>query len=220
MAAYFNLVLDTIGPASPSILVNNGDGYTANVLVNLTIGTADSPTTGYQMKIWGDISGGPATEGLASWETYNTSKQVTLTSGDGLKTIYVRLRDDVLNESSIASDTINLQATLATVSIAGPDVPKISKIAPKNECNFSFTSDIVFVEYKVKVVSTTSAGNTAGTQIPTTGGSTNMSGTGTFAANTAITCKIKGADLETASSGDGTKIVKVFVKNQAGSWST
>src|SRR5690554_3881310 len=104
MAAYFNLILDTIGPANPGIVINNGDGYTANTLVNLGISTSDSPTTGYQMKIWGDISGGPATEGAASWETFNASKQVTLTSGDGLKTISVRLRDDVHNQSSIASD--------------------------------------------------------------------------------------------------------------------
>ena len=36
---------------------------------------------------------------------------------------------------------------------------------------------------------------------------------------TAINVTIKGADLATASSGDGTKIIKVFVKNAAGTWS-
>lgn len=36
---------------------------------------------------------------------------------------------------------------------------------------------------------------------------------------TAIDVTIKGADLATASSGDGTKIIKVFVKNAAGTWS-
>ena len=46
-----------------------------------------------------------------------------------------------------------------------------------------------------------------------------MSGTGTFKANTGIACTITGADLEVASSGDGQKIIKVFVKNSAGTWS-
>ena len=46
-----------------------------------------------------------------------------------------------------------------------------------------------------------------------------MSATGTFTADTAISCSITGADLEKASSGDGSKIIKVFVKNTAGTWS-
>ena len=37
--------------------------------------------------------------------------------------------------------------------------------------------------------------------------------------NKAPVVTINGADLETASAGDGVKIVKVFVKNAAGTWS-
>ena len=46
-----------------------------------------------------------------------------------------------------------------------------------------------------------------------------MSATGTFKASTAISCKVYGKDLEAASSGDGEKIIKVFVKNAHGTWS-
>ena len=46
-----------------------------------------------------------------------------------------------------------------------------------------------------------------------------MNATGTFKASAAISCKIYGKDLETASSGDGEKIIKVFVKNTHGTWS-
>ena len=46
-----------------------------------------------------------------------------------------------------------------------------------------------------------------------------MTATGTFKASTAISCKIYGKDLEAASSGDGEKIIKVFVKNAHGTWS-
>ena len=57
-------------------------------------------------------------------------------------------------------------------------------------------------------------------RIPVTSGSTNTSGTeGGYKADTAINVTINGADLEAASSGDGVKIIKVFVKNAAGTWS-
>ena len=75
---------------------------------------------------------------------------------------------------------------------------------------FSFTSDVAFTEYKIKVVPSKSSLHDSGT---------NMSATGTFKASTAISCKIYGKDLEAASSGDGEKIIKVFVKNAHGTWS-
>ena len=60
----------------------------------------------------------------------------------------------------------------------------------------------------------------AGTLIPTTGGSINTSGNeGNYPATTNIQVTINGTDLESASTGDGVKIVKVFVKTAAGIWS-
>ena len=217
MASYFNLILDTLAPSGVSISINSGAQYTTNTSVQLSISCGDSDTTGYQMKIWG-ISGA-TTEKSASWETFSTSKTVTLPSGDGLKTVYVKVRDDVYNESSAASDSITLNTAVPAVTITGPDVTRISKVSPKNVAAFSFIVDCDFIEYKVKVVPSISSLESAGTTIATTNGSTNMSSTGSFSASTAISCTITGADLETASSGDGSKIIKVFVKNSAGTWS-
>ena len=60
----------------------------------------------------------------------------------------------------------------------------------------------------------------AGVIIGTTNGSQNTSGSdGSYPASENIQVTITGADLEVASSGDGVKIVKVFVKNAAGTWS-
>ena len=224
MANWFNLILDTLGPQDPSVSINSGDAYTNDQLVTLSIGTSDSDKTGYQMKIWGNVDATydtniQATEANSKWITFATSKQVKLSTGDGTKTVYVKLRDDVWNESAQASDSITLDTTVPVVTITGPDVSKISKVASKDTAAFSFSVDQTFVEYKVKVVPSTSSLHTAGTQIPITAGSTNMSGTGSFAASTPISCTIKGADLETASAGDGTKIIKVFVKDAAGNWS-
>lgn len=217
MASYFNLTLDTLAPQGLTIKLNNGSQYTTTRTVTLSIALTDATTAGYQMKIWG--VNGAETEATATWETYAASKSIALLNGDGLKTVYVKVRDDVCNETAAASATITLDTSVPAVTIIGPDVSRISKTAPKNVATFSFTSDVDFVEYKIKVVPSQSSLNDAGTLIGTANGSANMKGTGTFKKNNAISCKIYGKDLEMASSGDGEKIIKVFVKNAHGTWS-
>lgn len=217
MASYFNLTLDTLAPQGLAIKLNNGSQYTTSKTVTLSIALTDSSTVGYQMKVWG--VNGAETETDASWETYATTKSITLLNNDGLKTVYVKVRDDVCNETAAVSATITLDTSVPAVTIIGPDVSRISKTVPKNVATFSFTSDVDFAEYKVKVVPSKSSLHDAGTLIGIDNGSTNMKGAGTFKKNTAITCKIFGKDLETASSGDGEKIIKVFVKNAHGTWS-
>jgi hypothetical protein len=225
LANYFNLTLDTTAPASPTISIEGGATYATQQLVNLTIGTSDGTTTGYQMKIWGDVDTAydgdvKDTEGGSAWITYATTKQIKLSAADGSKTIYLRIRDDVYNQSAQVSDSINLDTTLPVVTIAGPDVTKISKIVGKDVCSFSFQVDGVFAEYVVKVVTASGAAHDTGVQIPTTAGSTNMSGnSGNYPATTPINCTIKGTDLETASTGDANKIIKVFVRDSANQWS-
>lgn len=224
MANYFYLTLDTTAPSNPTILIANGVTFATQQLVDITIGTSDSITTGYQLKIWGDVdttfdTNIQTTEVASSWITYTTSKQIKLSNGDGQKTINIRIRDDVYNISALITDTIILDTTLPIVSIVGADVPKISKNTGKNVASFSFQADCAFVEYKVKVVAAIGSTHETGTQIGTANGSTNMSGTGTFAANTPINCSIKGTDFELASTGDGQKIIKVFVKDESGQWS-
>lgn len=219
MAAYFNLTLDTTAPASPSVSINSGDAATGSVDVTLTIGTSDSPTTGYAVRIYGDVDDTHApTEYRAAqvdapWVSYATSKSVRLSTGDGSKTVNIEIRDDVGNVSTTASDSITLDTTATVVTVtSGPSASKISKVASFDEITFGWQTDAGFDEYKVKVVATTGAAHDSGTQIPTTAGSANVSGTaGSYPATTTITTTINGADLETASAGDGTKIVKVFV---------
>lgn len=218
MASYISLILDTLAPQTLTLSINAGATYTTSADVVLTIGVADSVTTGYQMKIWGIA--GVATEGAAAWETYTTTKNATLVTGDGQKTVSIKVRDDAGNETSVVTDTIILDTTVPAATVtSGPDVAKISKVPGFNASVFSFTVDTPFVEYKVKVVPTTNSIHTSGTLIANTGGSINTAGSGAFAAATPINVTIYGSDLETASAGDGTKIVKVFVKDAAGLWS-
>ena len=217
MASYFNLVLDTLAPQGLTVKLNNGSQYTTSKNVTLNISVSDTSTSGYQMKVWG--IDGASSEDSASWETFASTKSIALPTGDGLKTVYVKVRDDVCNETAAASATITLDTSVPAVTIIGPDVSRISKTAPKNVATFSFTSDVAFTEYKIKVVPSKSSLHDAGTLIGTVNGSTNMNATGSFKASTPITCKIYGKDLEVASSGDGEKIIKVFVKNAHGTWS-
>lgn len=224
MAAHFTLTLDTTAPGGVTLSIDAGAATTTDQSVDLAIATSDGDTTSYQMKVWGSVD--PAadaqvqtTEGASAWIAFSTSKTVTVSTGDGLKTLNVKVRDDVFNESSAASDTITLDTTAPTVDITvAADRTRVSKQATRDTSIFSWAADEAFTEYKVKVVPATNSLHTAGTQIPTTAGSTNVSGTGSFPASTNIETQINGTDLETASTGDGAKIIKVFVLAN-GTWS-
>lgn len=221
--SYFYLTLDTTPPANPSIIIEDNAQFTAEQLVMCAISTSDANTAGYQIKIWGDVDAShdpniKTTENDSSWFGYTTAKQVKLSSGDGNKTLYLRIRDDVHNVSAQVSDSITLDTTKPIVTITGPDVSKISKVTGKNEAAFSFVVDEDITEWKVKVVASTGAAHDTGTVISTAGGSQNMTG-GELSEAQVVNCKIVGQDLENASPGDGQKIVKVFVKDNAGNWS-
>lgn len=218
MASYFNLTLDTTAPSITSMTLNNDDIYTSAQAVTLAVTVNDAETTGYQMKIWG--VDGVADEGDATWATYQPSQSVTLPTGDGLKTVYVKVRDAVGNESAEKSDSITLDTSVPEVTVTGPDKSTISEVSGFDTAIINFTVNVAFEAYKVCVVSSTSATQDTGTVIPTTSGSINTSGSdGSYEADTNIQVTIKGTDLATASSGDGLKIIKVFAQNAAGTWS-
>ncbi len=226
MATNFTLTLDTTAPGSPQIIIDSGAAYAATQTVSAGITTADGSTVGYQMKIWGNVDPAndasvQATEGASAWITFAATKSVKLSSGDGVKTLNLKIRDDVWNESGAVTDTITLDTSSPVPNVTVAASPtKISKVSSKDTSTFTWVSDEAFVDYKIKVVSNASDAHTAGTTIATTNGSTNMSATGgSFPAATGIVSTIKGQDLETASAGDGTKIIKVFVKDAGGSWS-
>ena len=214
MASYFTLTLDTTAPSGGSISIITSTG-------SRSITATLAATGASQMKLYGDIGTGSTAmaESDASWETYATSKAIQLTSGDGTKTVKVKFRDSVGNESAEYSATTTLDTSVPVPTITGPDKSTISKVSGYNVAAFSFSVDSEFVAYEVRVVPANGSAHTAGKVIGTTNGSTNMSGSGTFAANTAVNCTINAADLEAAESGDGAKIIKVFVKDAAGNWS-
>lgn len=224
MANNFNLTLDTTAPADVALNIDSSAAYAGSQTVTAQPSTSDGVTTSYQMKIYGDVDAAndaniQTTEGASAWIAYSTSQSVKLSSGDGSKTLRLKIRDDVGNTSGEVTHAITLDTTVpvATISVAASPT-KISKIATFDTSTFSFQSDTAIQAWKVKVVPATGSIESAGTTIPVTAGSTNTTG-GALAATTNQSVTIKGTDLETASSGDGTKIVKVFVQDLSGLWS-
>jgi hypothetical protein len=223
MAANFTLTLDTTGPAGVAGSINAGATYATSRDVALGPTTTDPDTTGYQIKIWGDVdlafdANIQDTEAHSTWITLTASMAVRLSTGDASKTLTWRLRDDVFNESATATDSITLDTTVPVVTLdSGPTPAKISKIATKRTSTVTWHTDVHVQAYKVKVVPSSSSIHTAGTQIPTTGGSTNVTGGATNAATT-VTTNIDGADLETAGA-EGNNVVKIFAQDDAGNWS-
>lgn len=238
--AFARLRLDTTGPIGQLVL-GNGSGFSADedILFRISVDAASSDAVSY--KIWGGLDDGSGNivevqESAAQWKSLNLFEDpssglfeyegvIKLTNEDGLKEIFIRLVDDVGNESAIISKQIYLDRTPAEIDIIGlPDPDKISKIDTFNISTMSWVSSEDLVEYKIMVVPSEGSLHDVGTQIGTTFDSEFVYGEGTVetpvvAADTPITTTITGADLEAACLGDGEKIIKVFGKNKAGLWS-
>jgi hypothetical protein len=93
-------VLDTQAPTG-SISINNGSVSTTSTNVNLNISAVDNKSGVSQMIVCNvsDFSG-------CTWETYSTTKTWVLTSGNGTKTVYIKFKDSVGNESTAYSSSI------------------------------------------------------------------------------------------------------------------
>jgi len=219
MSSFFNLTLDTLPPQNVTLSVNDNALYTVDTSVMAVIATSDTDTTGYQMKIWGSVQNAE-TENSAPWQTLSDSVNVMLIQGDGVKTVNLRVRDNVWNESAVVSRTIILDMTDPIVTItSGPDLTVISKIIGRDSTEFSFRVNKAFAEYRVRVVPNISSLHTAGAAIGIIGGSVNMNGIGNFAENSEINCTIKGSDLAAAAGTDGTHVIKIFARDLSGRWS-
>jgi hypothetical protein len=230
-ASSFNIVLDTTAPGGTACVINGGASVTTDDDVTLRLTTTDTPKTGYQIKIWGNVD--PAfnasiqtTEGASAWitptwTTDNADTAVRLSTGEGSKTLSAKIRDDVWNETTTLTDSITVDTTVPVVTIqSGPDTTKVSKVSGKRTVVFAWDADVNIDQYEVAVVANSGSARGSGTVILTTNGSSNVAASGAIAAGADTTTTIDGRDLEVASTGDGTKVVKVFVREAgSGLWS-
>lgn len=220
------IFLDPVPPANPLIIINGGVGITGLPIVNVQISSADAGTGDNDvtsMLIWGDVNptidlSVQPLQSNSLWLPYNPNYLIQLASGIGLHTIYAMVRDDVGNTTVAFSTTIVYDPTIPQITVSVPlSVGRISTTSPYDTTQFGWQSSLDFQSYQVRVVPTPNSPVTAGVAVPTSGGSTNVTGNSGLA-NTTITTVIKGIDLATAAPGVGNKIVKVFCQS-AGKWS-
>ena len=228
MASHLTLTLDTAPPGNPVLLINRGAVATADRDALVTLTTPDYESGAHDvvsMRLWGDVD---LTHNLSiqqfedesDWITYTTEMVVRLSSATGRKRLHARLLDDVGNQSLVASTYIEYDPALPLVSIVTPLTQGRISVNPLyDESTFTWSSNVPFVEYRVRVVPSLASGPTAGLPLGSTNGSVAVSGSGSFSADTPIATTIKGADLVAAAPGEGPKVIKVFVRDSAGRWS-
>jgi len=105
LKVYSNIVwIDGQNPIITQFLINDGDQYTNNQIVNLFLEASDNVEVSEMI-----VSKDSNFVG-ASWRPYQANFDFTLSSGDGEKIIYVKVRDENLKESS-ANASIILDTT-------------------------------------------------------------------------------------------------------------
>jgi hypothetical protein len=116
-----DIILDTTAPTG-TIIINSGtdpfgDEFATRETVVLTLSTFDHGGSGVSQMCFSNDN-----INWSSWGPYSSIKEWTLTSGDGLKTVYARFKDQVGYVSPTVSDTITLDTnhpTNCSVAING-----------------------------------------------------------------------------------------------------
>ena len=103
------ITLDTTKPTVNLSITGKGDTpstHTDDTSVTLSISASDATSGEEYMMIANtvDFSG-------SSWVSYNNSKEWSLNSGDGEKTVYIKVKDRAGKISDITSDSITLDTT-------------------------------------------------------------------------------------------------------------
>jgi hypothetical protein len=99
-------------PPTGSIVINAKAPYTGSTSVTLALAAKDNSGSVASMQFSDNKTA------WSAWEDFATTKGYALTSGAGKKTVYVRFRDPAGNISAIYSDSITLDTSLPTGSIA------------------------------------------------------------------------------------------------------
>lgn len=107
-----SITLDT-SPPRGSVSIKPDDEYIKSPEVTLSLQAFDRLSYAIRMKISEDPS-----LSETSWEPYAQEKELTLSSGDGLKTIYVKYKDEVGNESEAFSDETILDTNKPAGSVS------------------------------------------------------------------------------------------------------
>ncbi len=105
-----NLTIASNGPSGTSLTINDTSPTTS-----LTVSLTAQATNATEMYISGDVDATHATYGgnVNTWIAYSTSKTVALTDSDGIKSVSIKYRSADLVESSVSTQQITLNRTVA-----------------------------------------------------------------------------------------------------------
>jgi hypothetical protein len=104
------LRVDGTGPVAGGLTINGGALNSTSPNTTLAVSASDATDNA------SDLSMSFSNDGTtwSAWQPYSTTASWTLTSGDGSKTVYGKFKDPAGNVSSVVSDTIDLDTTVAT----------------------------------------------------------------------------------------------------------
>lgn len=126
-----SMAVSDTAPPSGSITINNGEASTTSAAVTLNLTATDNSGAVARMRLSND---GVAWTG---WEAYAAGRAWTLTSGDGVKTVYAQYDDATGNVSAAYTDTITLDTgmlDLLTVGKAGTGGGTITSVPAGIDC--------------------------------------------------------------------------------------
>ncbi len=122
---YDSIALESQFPTG-TIVINGGASFTYSGFVSLALSASDASGSGMdQMRFSNDGST------WSDWEPYATSQSRTLTSGNGVKTVYVQYKDNAGNTSISYSDSI-LVTYKRIVDFDGDNVSDLSYWRPSD----------------------------------------------------------------------------------------
>lgn len=124
-----SFIKDTTAPSSVSLAINSGATHTNSVNVSLQVSAV-----GASQMILSDsiICSG-------SWEPYSASKSYTLAQLNDVNTVYLKVRDAALNESSCISSSIVHDTMAPSVAITSPAANSVVSSANQNAFGVSGT---------------------------------------------------------------------------------
>ena len=123
------LVLDTIAPGSPSIVINDGTDFTLIRDVTLTLSATDAT----EVRVSEDPNF--TNDDFISFSEDPTLLPFELSRGGGTKTVFAVFRDSVGNETSPVFDTIILPSTESEI-ISSPDAMTIDELIVEPEAEY------------------------------------------------------------------------------------
>ncbi|MBO1515313.1 LamG-like jellyroll fold domain-containing protein [Metabacillus bambusae] len=100
-------------PPEGQFTINNGAEFTNNQTVKLSLEATDDMSEGIFVRYSTNA------EEWTDWEEYNTSKELTLPSGDGEKTVFVEFKDQAGNSSESYQQTITFDTTAPVIEFIG-----------------------------------------------------------------------------------------------------